>query len=79
LDDAENDLQKMDIGACRKIARKRDDWKLILKETKVLHGPYRLWRRRRSRKMRRRRRNRRDFELLLQVKRSLVQMGNRLP
>jgi hypothetical protein len=70
MDDAENDLQKMDVGDWRKIARKRDAWKLILKEAKVLHGPYSLWRRRRRR---------RSFELLLQVKRSLVQMGHRIP
>jgi len=48
---------------------------LILKEAKVLHGPYSLLRRRRKR----RRRRRRSFELLLQVKRSLVRMGHQIP
>jgi hypothetical protein len=27
----------------RKIARDRDSWKLILKEAKVMHGPYSQW------------------------------------
>jgi hypothetical protein len=45
LDDVENDLKKMSARGCRKIARDRGAWKLILKETKVLHGPYSQWRR----------------------------------
>jgi hypothetical protein len=29
----------MGVRGWRKIARDRDDWKLILKEVRVLHGP----------------------------------------
>ena len=39
LDDVKNDLKKMDVRGWRKIAKGRDAWKLILKETRVLHGP----------------------------------------
>jgi len=39
LDHAENDLKKMGIRVLRKIARDRYAWKLILKESKGLHGP----------------------------------------
>jgi len=39
----ENDPKKMGIRSWRKITRERDDWKLILKEAKVLHGPYSQW------------------------------------
>ena len=37
------------VRGCRKIARYRDAWKLILKEAWALHGPYSQWRRRRRR------------------------------
>jgi hypothetical protein len=37
----------MVVGGWRKIARDRGDtWKLILKEAKILHGPYSQWRER---------------------------------
>jgi hypothetical protein len=39
LNDVENDLNKIGVRGCRKIARDRDIWKLILKEVRVLHGP----------------------------------------
>jgi len=32
LGDVENDLKKMGVRGCRKIAKDRDAWKLILKE-----------------------------------------------
>jgi hypothetical protein len=38
FDDVENDLKKTGVRGWRKIARDRDAWKLILKETRVLHG-----------------------------------------
>jgi hypothetical protein len=44
LDDVENDLKKMGVRGWRKIAKDRDAWKLILKEARVLHGPYSQWR-----------------------------------
>jgi hypothetical protein len=40
LIDVENDLKKIGVRGWSKIARDRDIWKLILKEAKVLHGPY---------------------------------------
>ena len=39
--------EKMVVRAWRKIARDRDAWKLIQEETKVLHGHYSQWIRRR--------------------------------
>ena len=39
LDDVENELKEMRVRGCRKIAKDRDAWKLILKEARVLHGP----------------------------------------
>jgi hypothetical protein len=39
LDGVGNDLKKMGVGGWRKIPRDRDGWKLILKETRVLHRP----------------------------------------
>jgi len=36
LDDIENDLKEMDVRGWRKVARDRDAWKLILKETMAL-------------------------------------------
>jgi hypothetical protein len=36
----ENDTKKMCVRSSTKIARDRHAWKLILKETKVLHGSY---------------------------------------
>jgi hypothetical protein len=38
LDAVENDLKKMGVTRLEKILRDRDTWKLILKESKVLHG-----------------------------------------
>jgi len=67
LDDAGNDLQHTDVRSWRKVTRLRDAKKLILKEAKVMHWPYSLWRGRRKRRRRR-------LALLLQVRRSLVQM-----
>jgi hypothetical protein len=46
LDAVENDLKKMGTRGFRKIARDRYAWKLILKESKGLHGPYSQKRRR---------------------------------
>ena len=40
MDDVENDLKKMGIRGLRKITRDRCAWRLILKESKGLHGPY---------------------------------------
>jgi len=39
------DDEKMGVRSWRKIYRDRDAWKLILKETRVLHGPCIQWRR----------------------------------
>jgi hypothetical protein len=38
FDDVENDLNRTGVRGWRKIAWDRDAWKLILKETRVLHG-----------------------------------------
>jgi hypothetical protein len=38
-DDVENDLKKMGVRGWRKITKNRDTWKLILKKTRILHGP----------------------------------------
>jgi hypothetical protein len=38
LDDDKNDFKKIGVRRWRKIARHRDAWKFILKESKVLHG-----------------------------------------
>jgi len=46
LDEVENDLKKMDIRRLRKRGGDRYAWKLILKESKGLHGPYSQRRRR---------------------------------
>jgi hypothetical protein len=35
----ENDPKKTGVRSWRRITKERDDWKLILKEAKVLHGP----------------------------------------
>jgi hypothetical protein len=37
LDDVENDLKKMDVRGWGKTAKDRNEWKLILKEARVLH------------------------------------------
>jgi hypothetical protein len=37
LDDVANNPKKMSVIDLRKITMDRDTWKLILKETKVLH------------------------------------------
>jgi hypothetical protein len=39
LDDVEEDLRKMRIGGWRGRARRRDEWKSVLSEVKVLQGP----------------------------------------
>jgi hypothetical protein len=39
LDDVEEDLRKMRIGGWRGKARRRDEWKSVLREVKVLLGP----------------------------------------
>jgi hypothetical protein len=39
LDDVEEDLRKMRIGGWRGKARRRDEWKSVLREVKVLQGP----------------------------------------
>jgi hypothetical protein len=45
LDDAENDLKNTGVKwGWRKKASNTDTWKMILKEAKVLQGPYREWR-----------------------------------
>jgi hypothetical protein len=39
LDDVEEDLRKMRIGGWRGKALRRDEWKSVLREVKVLEGP----------------------------------------
>jgi hypothetical protein len=39
LDELEEDLRKMIIGGWRGKARRRDEWKSVLREVKVLQGP----------------------------------------
>jgi hypothetical protein len=39
LDDVEEDLRKKGIGGWRGKARRRDEWKSVLREVKVLQGP----------------------------------------
>jgi hypothetical protein len=39
LDDVEEDLRKMRISGWRGKALRRDDWKSVLREAKVLQGP----------------------------------------
>jgi hypothetical protein len=39
LDDIEEDLRKMGISGWRGKARRRDEWKFVLREVKVLQGP----------------------------------------
>jgi hypothetical protein len=39
LDDVEEDLRKMRISGWRGKARRRDEWKSVLREVKVLQGP----------------------------------------
>jgi hypothetical protein len=39
LDDVEEDLRKMKIGGWRGKVRRRDEWKSVLREVKVLQGP----------------------------------------
>jgi hypothetical protein len=41
---AENDLNKIYVRGCRKIAKDRDTWKLIPKEARLHHGSYSQWR-----------------------------------
>jgi hypothetical protein len=40
LDDVEEDLRKMRIGGWRGKTQRRDEWRLVLREVKVLRGPY---------------------------------------
>jgi hypothetical protein len=46
LEDVENYLKGTGVKGCTKIARDTDAWKSVVKEAKVLHGPYSQWRRR---------------------------------
>jgi hypothetical protein len=39
LDDVEEDLRKMRISGWRRKARRREEWKSVLREVKVLQGP----------------------------------------
>jgi hypothetical protein len=39
LDDVEEDLRKMTIGGWRGKTRRRDEWKSVLREVKVLQRP----------------------------------------
>jgi hypothetical protein len=39
LDDVEEDLRMMRISGWRGKARRRDEWKSVLREVKVLQGP----------------------------------------
>jgi hypothetical protein len=39
LDDFKNYLKKMRVRCWRKVAKDRDAWKVILKETRDFHGP----------------------------------------
>jgi hypothetical protein len=39
LGDDESDLKKISVRTRRKLARGRDEWKVILKEAKVLYVP----------------------------------------
>jgi hypothetical protein len=38
LDDGEEDLRKMNISGWREKARRREEWKSVLREFKVLQG-----------------------------------------
>lgn len=44
LDDAGNDLKRMDVTGRRKIAKNIHAWKFILKEARTLPGQYSQWR-----------------------------------
>jgi hypothetical protein len=35
----------MSVSGCRKIARDRDPWKFVLKGARIMHRPYKQWRR----------------------------------
>jgi hypothetical protein len=39
FDDVEEDLREMRIGGWSGKARRRDEWKSVLREVKVLQGP----------------------------------------
>jgi len=54
MDDVENYLKGSGVTGCTKIARDTNAWKSIVKEAKVLHGPYSQWRRRVRRKKKKR-------------------------
>jgi hypothetical protein len=41
LDDVEEGLRKMRITGWRRKSRRRDEWKSVLREVKVLQGPQR--------------------------------------
>jgi hypothetical protein len=45
LGNIDNDQKKMGVRGCRKIACDSDVWKLALKEVRILHRPYKQWRR----------------------------------
>jgi hypothetical protein len=46
LDDVENYLKGTGVRGCTKTASDTNAWKSIVKDAKVLHGPYSQWRRR---------------------------------
>jgi hypothetical protein len=39
LDEVEQNLKQMEMRGWRRRAQKRDEWRSILKEAEVLHGP----------------------------------------
>jgi hypothetical protein len=39
LNDVDEDLRKMAVGGWRGKAQRRDEWKCVLREVKVLQGP----------------------------------------
>jgi len=38
MDDVREDLRRMGVTNCRIRAHRRDDWKMVVKEAKVLQG-----------------------------------------
>jgi hypothetical protein len=39
LDEVEQDLKQMGVRGWKRRAQNRDEWRSILREAKVLHGP----------------------------------------
>jgi hypothetical protein len=56
-------LKKLGVRGWRKIAKGTDAWKLMLKETRVRHGPWSQWRDR-ERERERERERIEDFAIL---------------